>query len=190
MLISKVVKATEENWEDAYQIFYCSLRKLISEEKEEKEEKGNWFGGMSEDDVKESMKGSNALYLVYRKHDEMPVAAISILKQDNYQNYDSILKEGNFNKSNIRTLNAMAVRPELWGQGYGRKSLKAICDVLKKEGVDVLVGTVHPMYKSARKTLEYASKDGQVHFSLAFTMKTEIHGRLLNRRRFAFAIPE
>lgn len=182
MLISKVVKATEENWEDAYQIFYCSLRKLISEEK------GNWFGGMSEDDVKESMKGSNDLYLVYRNHDEMPVAAISILKQDNYQNYDSILKEGNFNKSNIRTLNAMAVRPELWGQGYGRKSLKAICNVLKKEGVDVLVGTVHPMYESAKKILKYTSKDGSVQFSWTFTRKTEENERILDRRRFAFAI--
>lgn len=182
MLISKVVKATEENWKDAYIIFYCSLRKLISEGK------GDYFGGMTDKGVKKSMEGNNAVYLVYREHDEMPVAAISILKQDSYQEYEGVLRGGNFTSSNVYTLNAMAVRPELWSQGYGRKSLKAICEVLKKEGVDVLVGTVHPMNMISKKILKYASEGGQVHFSLAFTMKTEKHERLLDRRRFAFAI--
>lgn len=177
----RLVKATQENWEEAYDVFYRALRKLISEGK------GNYFGGMTPEGVEKSMKGENRVYLVFREHDEMPVAAISILKQDDYSEYESILKEGQFDTHNVCTLNAMAVRPELWGQGYARQALRLCVNELTIHSTEVLVGTVHPKNDASCKTLKYASKAGKVELSLAFTMKTP-SGRLLERRRFAFAI--
>lgn len=105
MAMVKLVKATQENWEEAYEVFFRSLQKLISEGK------SHYFGGMTQDGTKRSIQKGNYLYLVYRKGDQIPVAAISILKEENYQKYEKLLN--GIPEENVATLNAMAVRPEL-----------------------------------------------------------------------------
>ena len=50
MAMLRVEKATMEMWEDAYEVFYRALKKLISEGKP------NLFGGMTPNDVKDSLE--------------------------------------------------------------------------------------------------------------------------------------
>ena len=50
MAMLKLAKATEENWEEAYDLFYRALRKLMSEGK------GDYFGGMTPEGTKNSTK--------------------------------------------------------------------------------------------------------------------------------------
>lgn len=125
---------SEKKWEDAYDVFYRAHRKLISEGK------GDRFGGMTEDNIKGSMRNNNRIYLFYRRGDERPVAAISILLERDYKQYKEVLEKISYMKSAI--LNAIAVQPELWGQGYGKEALNLCLQALRDEGIDALVGTV------------------------------------------------
>ena len=173
---------TEEGWEDAYEIFYRALKKLESEGKE------HFFGGMTPEGTKKSTKGENVLYLVYRKSDPLPVAAVSIIRSDSYQKYEDVVaKLKSTTTENMAVLNAIAVRPELWGQGYARQSLELCMKHIKLTGVSLLVGTVHPDNSSCIKTLKHVSDGGNVVMSDTFTWHTP-KGRILERRRFAFKI--
>mgnify|MGYP005773496177 CR=1 FL=1 len=179
MSMLKLVKATEEQWEEAYDLFYRTLRKLMSEGK------GDLFGGMTPEGTKRSVQNGNFLYLVYRKGDQLPVAAISCLKEENYQKYAELLKYTP--EENVLTLNAMSVRPELWGQGYARQSLRLCIEELGKEGFTTIVGTAHPGNSKCFKTLKYANGGMDVTKTAPFTWTTP-KGRVLERVRFMFHI--
>lgn len=177
MSILRLVKATEENLEDAYEIFYRVLRKLISEGRED------YFGGMTQKDVKMSIQGNNTLYLVYRKGDEIPVVAISILRKESYPEFDEILEETP--RETVANIYAMAVRPELQGQGYSRHALRLCIQELKEQGVKLLIGTFHPNNLRSIHLFEELGTDlviGEV-----YTRKTP-KGRMLPRKRFSFNI--
>ena len=186
--MTKLAKATNETWEEAYDLFYRALRKLMSEEKSE------FFGGMTPDRVKNSMKEGNEVFLIYRKLDPMPVAAVSILKVQEQKLHDGdwermkeLLQEQEFNLDESRVLNAISVRPELWGQGYGRQALRLVKDYLKKaEGVKVLIGEYHPKDKATFATMEYVAAGNQVLRGEEYVWPTP-KGRQLPRKRFAFA---
>ena len=170
---------TEEGWEDAYEIFYRALKKLTNEGKE------RFFAGMTPEGTKKATKDRNVLYLVYRSSDPVPVAAIAFLKESSYHDYRELLK--GVPEEKVATFNAIAVRPELWGQGYARQSLKRCVNHLKFTGVNTLVGTVHPDNVASIKTMEYASISGSLKMSAPFTWTTP-RGRIFERRRFAFQI--
>lgn len=188
MAMLELIRATEETWEEAYDVFYRALRKLMSEEKSE------FFGGMTPDRVKNSMKEGNEVFLIYRKHDPMPVAAVSILKVQEQKLHDGdwermkeLLQEQEFNLDESRVLNAISVRPELWGQGYGRQALRLCKDYLKKEeGVKVFVGEYHPDDSATFATMKYVAAGNQVLRGEEYVWPTP-KGRQLLRRRFAFA---
>lgn len=174
---------TEEGWEDAYEIFYRALKKLETEGKE------RFFGGMTPEGTKKSTKGENVLYLVYRKSDSLPVAAVSFVKDRSYQEYEDVVSKitKHPQKEKMAILNAIAVRPELWGQGYARQSLEICLRHLKLTGVSLLVGTVHPDNVSCIKTLKRVSDGCNVIMSDTYTWHTP-RGRTFERRRFAFRI--
>lgn len=169
----------ENGWEEAYEIFYRALKKLTAEGKED------FFGGMTKKGMAITRQGKNALILVYRKDDPLPVTAISFLAEGNFQPYADLLQGVPEEKAVI--LNAIAVRPELWGQGYARESMELCVRYMKRIGLNSVVGTVHPKNSACIKMLEYVSKDGTVAMSDPYTWETP-RGRVLERRRFAFEI--
>ena len=179
MAMLELVKATEEQWEEAYDLFYRALRKLMSEGK------GDHFGGMTPEGTKRSTKDGNYLILAYRKGDQIPVAAISVLRDDNYQQYDWLLLDTP--REGVATLNAMVVRPELWGQGYARQALRLCVEALKAEGITTLVGTFHPDNSMCHKTLNYANGGAEVETSERYIWKPP-KGRILERKRFMLCI--
>ena len=132
------------------------------------------------------------MFLFYRNHDELPVAAISVLKQDCYNEYNSVLKEGNLSPHAIYTLNSIAVWPELWGQGYAKEALQLCISELKQDSIEVSVGKIHPMSKVSRKLLKSLSNDNQIYLSFSFSTKTmsseTLYEKFNERRIFAFAI--
>lgn len=185
--MTKLAKATNETWEEAYDLFYRALRKLMSEGRSE------FFGGMTPDRVKASMENGNEIFLLYRKHDEMPVAAISVLTlegrclcEGDEERIESLVGKG-YNPTELRILNAISVRPELWGQGYGRHALRRCKDHLRgKEGVQALIGEYHPGDKATYATMKYVAEGNQVLTGDDYIWPTP-NGRLLLRKRFAFA---
>lgn len=185
MAMVKLIKATEKNWEEAYEVFYRALRKLMSEGR------SKFFGGMTPDKVKASMHGGNEIFLLYRKYDGMPVAAISVLRLEGYP-----LNEGDeerislvgekYDTDKIRILNAVSVRPELWGQGYGRQALRLCKDYLREEGVKVFIGEYHPDDKASFASMKYVAEGNKVFTGEDYIWGTP-RGRQLLRKRFAFA---
>lgn len=177
MNMLKMSVAPEKKWEDAYDVFYRAHRKLISEGK------GDRFGGMTEENVKGSMRNNNRIYLFYRRGDERPVAAISILLERNYKQYKDVLEKISYQRPAI--LNAIAVRPELWGQGYGKEALHLCLQALKGEGIDALVGTVHPQNGVSMYTLNNACQTFVTGREYVWTTPK---GRNLRRKCFALTI--
>lgn len=188
MAMLELIRATAETWEEAYDVFYRALRKLMTEGRSE------FFGGMTPDRVKNSMKEGNEVFLIYRKHDPMPVAAVSILRlqeqmlhEGDRERMEEFLEEQEFNPDEIRILNAMSVRPELWGQGYGRQALRLCKDYLKKEeGVKGFIGEYHPDDDATFATMKYVAAGNKVLTGEEYVWPTP-KGRQLPRRRFAFA---
>ena len=188
MAMLELIRATEETWEEAYDLFYRALRKLMSEGRSE------FFGGMTPDRVKASMENGNEIFLIYRNHDEMPVAAVSVLRlkehklhEGDLERMEEFLEEQEFNPDEIRILNAMSVRPELWGQGYGRQALRLVKDHLKEvEWVKVLIGEYHTKDKATFATMKYVAAGNQVLTGEEYVWPTP-KGRQLPRKRFAFA---
>ena len=185
MSMVNLVKATMENWEEAYEVFYRSLRKLISEGTDE------LFGGMDRDRTKQSIQGNNSMYLLRREGDKIPVVAISVLRKEEYDEYEDVLTAA-FQTAKIPTkkvvlLNAIACRPELQGQGYARQAVALLREELKKEGVEVVVCIAHPDNRPGQSTLVDMSKDNALFTSKEYTWKTP-RGRQLERARFAFFI--
>lgn len=175
----RVEWVTEEGWEDAYEIFYRALKKLMNEGKE------RFFAGMTPEGTKKATRDGNVLYLVYRSNDPMPVAAIAFIREKSYKDYRKLLK--GVPEEKVATFNAIAVRPELWGQGYARQCMKLCVNHLRFTGVNTLVGTVHPDNVASIKTMKYVSTTGSLKMSDPYTWVTP-NGRILERRRFAFQI--
>lgn len=188
MGLLELTKATEESWEEAYDVFYRALRKLMTEGK------SDFFGGMTPDRVKNSMKEGNEVFLIIRKHDKMPVAAVSVLRlqekklhEGDLERMEEFLQEQKFKLDEIRVLNAISVRPELWGQGYGRQALRLCKDYLReKEGVKVLIGEYHPDDAVTLATMKYVAKGNKVLTGKKYIWEIREDRQLL-RRRFAFA---
>ena len=120
-------KATMEDWEWAHEVSYRAHRKLISSGR------GHEYGGMSPEDVRNSIRNGE-VYFFFRKGDEIPVMVVSILRQEKYPTYEKLFDEIIDNEEipehpewtdAVAILNAVAVRPELWGQGYCRKALNS-----------------------------------------------------------------
>ena len=152
MLELTIKSGTTEDCNLGHDIFYRALRKLISEGRD------SWFGGMTEQGVKMSVEGENKLLLIYREFDPMPIGAISLIRKvpEGYQElFDGIPEE------DVALLNAMAVRPELWGQGYMRQALHLCLEQLEKQGIKAVVGTVCPDNMQSLKTLERVCSKGR-----------------------------
>ena len=186
-------KATILDEEKIFEISYRAHRKLISENK------GSEYGGMSLDDIKKNVASvkRGEIYLFYRKEDPIPVAMVSILRQDAYPNYENQIKEIIENDEiprcdvitagKVALLNAIAVRPELWGQGYGKQSLKQLVRRMKAlQGVKILVGNYFPS-EERDALLKRVSSNKVVHTSEQYKRKRK-NGEILERRRFAFVI--
>ena len=188
MAMVELVKATEEKLEEAYEVFFRALRKLMAGGE------SDFFGGMTLDRVKASMQDGNEIFLLLRKYDEMPVAAISVLRlqkqklhEGDLERMEELLQEQEFNLDEIRVLNAISVRPELWGQGYGRQALRFVKDHLKKvEGVKLLIGEYHPEDDATFATLKYVAAGNKVLTGKKYIWYIREDRQLL-RKRFAFA---
>ncbi len=182
-------KATMEDWEWAHEVSYRAHRKLISSGR------GHEYGGMSPEDVRNSIRNGE-VYFFFRKGDEIPVMVVSILRQEKYPTYEKLFDEIIDNEEipehpewtdAVAILNAVAVRPELWGQGYCRKGVKQLTMQLREhQGIRVLVGNYyHDVVRG--KILETASENGAVHTGEPYK-RTRSNGEILERRRFAFVI--
>lgn len=188
MAMVELVKATEEKLEEAYEVFFRALRKLMAKGE------SDFFGGMTLDRVKASMQDGNEIFLLYRKYDEMPVAAISVLRlqeqkmhEGDLERMEELLQEQEFNLDDIRILNAMSVRPELWGQGYGRQALRLCKDYLRKEeGVKAFVGEYCPDDAATLATMKYVAVENNVLLGRKYIWYIREEKQFL-RRRFAFA---
>lgn len=183
-------KATIQDAEWAYDIFYRAHRKLISEGK------GDHFGGMEPNDVIESINNGD-IYLFYRKRDSLPIMAISILRNGDYRYYDELLTEiisdGELEgfervyQEEVVILNAVAVRPELWGQGYCRKCVEKCIERLKEQGFKVVVGNYYYRSEVIKAMLKEACKKGKLHKGKKYIRQRK-NGEILERKRFAFVI--
>lgn len=183
-------EATIVDWEWAYEVSYRAHRKLISEGR------GHEYGGMSPEDVRDSIRNGE-VYLFFRKGDQIPVMMVSILHQEEYPDYDNLLEEivdgeeiyscEKIFANRVAILNAVAVRPELWGQGYCRKGIKKLVKELKGlNGLRVLVGN-YSHNEVRGKVLEEASSNNVVHTGEPYKRKRK-SGEILERRRFAIVI--
>ena len=188
MAMVKLVKATEENLEEAYEVFYRALIKLTSEGK------SHFFGDMTLDRVETSMQNGNRIYLLYRKYDGMPVAAISVLTLDGRTLYEGdeervkeVIGEG-YNSAEIRILNAISTRPELWGEGYMRQALRILEKKLKKKGVKLLIGEYHPEDIVTLHCMKNIAVGNKILAGEEYILETEERKIKLRRKRFAFAI--
>ena len=180
-------KATMVDWEWAYEVSYRAHKKLISEGR------GYEYGGMSEEDVRNSIRNGE-IYLFYRKGDEFPVMMVSILRQESYPSYKELLQRisdsgeirgcKEIPSSEVVILNAVAVRPELWGQGYCCEGLDAVGSELKKQGVKVWVGNY--FHDEVRRKM-LAGEKRQVYIGKPYKRKRG-NGEILERRRFASVI--
>ena len=121
----------------------------------------------------------------------MPVVAISVLRQEEYDEYEDVLtaafQTAKVSTEKVALLNAVACRPELQGQGYARQAVGLLREELKKEGVEVVVCIAHPDNRPGQSTLVDMSKDNALFTSKEYTWKTP-SGRQLERARFAFFI--
>lgn len=171
-----MVKAKATDIDVAHEIFYRASRKLYSEGRD------THFGGMSEEDVARSIEGDNRVYLFYRNHNELPVAVISVLHEVP-KGYEEVLK--GVPEENSVVLNAVAVRPELWGQGFARQAVDICLKKLQEEGIKAVVGTVCPDNTGSAKTFQrVCCRERELVMGEAFE-RTTPKGRLLKRRRFA-----
>ncbi len=173
----EVKRVGKEKCEEAFNIFHCAQQKLISEGKSE------MFGGMTPKGVKRSAE-EGFLYLGYRKGDELPVVAISILEEEDYTNYSEVLEVVPAS-AKVATLNAIAARPEFWGRGYARQALKLVVEMLKQNGFTTIVGTVHPENRASLSALRYVSNN--VKTGVVYEWTTP-RGRTLRRKKFVFLI--
>ena len=188
MAMVELVKATGATWQEAYEVFFRALRKLMAEKKDE------FFGGMDQDRVKASMQDGNEIFLLYRKYDAMPVAAISVLRlqeqklhEGDLERVKELLQEQEFNLDEIRVLNAIAVRPELWGQGYARNALRQCKDCLKEiHGVKAFIGEYCPDDAATLATMKYVAVENNVLLGRKYIWYIREEKQFL-RRRFAFA---
>lgn len=161
----------------AHDLFDRALRKLISEGKAE------LFGGMTPEGVKNSMKGYNFIYFAEREGDDVPVAAVSILRQpEKFAEYDEFLEETGMSGEKA-IMNALAVRPELWGQGYGTQVIELCVEELRKAGVKIILCIAHPSREEMlRKIFERATGKNSIVSSKEYVWKTKENERL--RKKF------
>lgn len=165
----------------AYDLFDRALRKLTNEGKAE------LFGGMTPEGVNNSLKGCNCIYLAEREGDRIPVAAVSILRQpEKLTEYDELLEKTGMSGEKA-ILNALAVRPELWGQGYGRQVIELCVEELRKTGVKIALCIAHPSREEMlRKIFKRATGKDNIVSGEEYVWKTVENERL--RKKFVIEL--